>query len=163
MSFFIAKKGRSRTDICCDFGTSLSSMMNLKFAENSRKIKNPTNKWWRTRHSMNLNRSRKKTGTMVQEKAIDRLVLWLCYYSIFLVATKRLYIRVCPSVRWLVGQSVCNAFAFRPTRSDLWPCIRPCFHSKLWNGSKGFRLYGKKTGGPLKSLGVKVHCTFLDP
>ena len=32
------------------------------------------------------------------------------------------------------------------------------FHSKLWNGSKGFRLYGKKMGGPLKSLGVKVHC-----
>ena len=37
---------------------------------------------------------------------------------------------VCPSVRWfvgpLVGPSVRHAFAFRPTRSDLWPCIRPC-------------------------------------
>ena len=42
--FFDCKKGRSRMDICRDFGTSPSSMMNLKFAENSRKIENPTNK-----------------------------------------------------------------------------------------------------------------------
>ena len=38
-------------------------------------------------------------------------------------------------------------------------CYSIFFHTKLWNGSKGFRLYGKKTGGPLKSLGLKVHCT----
>ena len=35
------------------------------------------------------------------------------------------------------------------------------FPIKLSNGSKGFRRYGKKTGGPLKSLGVKVHCNEL--
>ena len=40
----------------------------------------------------------------------------------------------------------------------LFPCYPIFFHTKLWNGSKGFRLYGKKTGGPLKSLGLKVHC-----
>ena len=38
-------------------------------------------------------------------------------------------------------------------------CYFIFFHTKLWNGSKGFWLYGKKMGGPLKSLGLKVHCT----
>ena len=36
-------------------------------------------------------------------------------YHWFLVATKRLYMRVCPSVRRMVG----NLLFFRPTRSDL--------------------------------------------
>ena len=44
----------------------------------------------------------------------------------FLVATKRLYMRVCPSVRWSVRPSVCwlvgDAFAFWSSRSDLGPC-----------------------------------------
>ena len=44
------------------------------------------------------------------------------FLGIFLVATKRLYKSVCPSVGPLVGPwvgpSVCNAFAFRPSRSD---------------------------------------------
>ena len=40
-------------------------------------------------------------------------------------------------------------------------CYSIFFHTKLWNGSKGFWLYGKKTGGPLKSLGLKVHCISL--
>ena len=43
------------------------------------------------------------------------------------------------------------------------PVILCFFLSKLWNGSKGFRLYGKKSEGPLKSLGVKVHCILLCP
>ena len=38
------------------------------------------------------------------------------------------YKRVSPSVRPSVGRSVGHAFAFRPFRSDLWPCIRPCFN-----------------------------------
>ena len=46
-----------------------------------------------------------------------------------LVETKRLYTRVCPSVSLSVDLSVCQAFAFRPTRSDLWPCIWPCSHT----------------------------------
>ena len=36
----------------------------------------------------------------------------------FLVATKRLYMRVCPSVRWSDGPLVGNQLFFRPTRSD---------------------------------------------
>ena len=48
------------------------------------------------------------------------------YPALFLVATKRLYMSVCPSVRPSVGWLVRHAFVFRPTRSDLWPCIRPC-------------------------------------
>ena len=39
-------------------------------------------------------------------------------------------------------------------------CYYIFFQTKLWNGSKGFRLYGKKMGGPLKSLGLKVHCMY---
>ena len=38
--------------------------------------------------------------------------------DLFLVATKRLYMRVCPSVGWSVGSSVPKQFFFRPTRSD---------------------------------------------
>ena len=49
-------------------------------------------------------------------------------FLMFLVATKRLYKRVCPSVRPSVGPSVRDAFAFRPSRSDIWPCIRACYH-----------------------------------
>ena len=72
-------------------------------------------------------------------RGVGDLDLWISviYFS-FLVATKRLYKRVCPSVGpsvapsvapsvgWLVG----DAFAFRPSRSDLGPCIRPCFDSR---------------------------------
>ena len=38
----------------------------------------------------------------------------------FLVAMKRLDKSVCPSVRPSVGMYVCNAFAFRPSRSDVY-------------------------------------------
>ena len=48
---------------------------------------------------------------------------------LFLVATKRLYQRVCSSVGPSVGPSVGDTFAFRPSRRDLWPCIRPCSSS----------------------------------
>ena len=40
-----------------------------------------------------------------------------------------LYKRACPSVILSVDLSVCQAFAFRPTRSDLWPCIWSCSHT----------------------------------
>ena len=50
--------------------------------------------------------------TLFREKIKD--------YLRFLVATKRLYMSVCPSVRPSVGWSVGNAFAFRPTWSDLY-------------------------------------------
>ena len=36
-----------------------------------------------------------------------------------------------PSVGRLVRGWVGDAFAFRPSRSDLWPCIRPCSFSPL--------------------------------
>ena len=36
-----------------------------------------------------------------------------------------------PSVRLLVGWSVGHAFAFRPSRSNLGPCIRPCLDASL--------------------------------
>ena len=39
--------------------------------------------------------------------------------TVFLVAMKRLYKSVCPSVRPSVRPYVCNAFAFRPTRSNI--------------------------------------------
>ena len=51
---------------------------------------------------------------------------WFGCSKSFLDATKRLYMSVCPYVGWSVGPSVGHAFAFRPSRSDLWPCIRPC-------------------------------------
>ena len=48
-------------------------------------------------------------------------------FSSSLVATKRLYRRVGPSVRRSIG----DAFDFWSSRSDLWPCIRPCFSLSL--------------------------------
>ena len=56
----------------------------------------------------------------------DKISLSFIYLP-FLVATKRLYMSVCPSVRPSVRGWVGNAFAFWPTRSDLWPCIWPCW------------------------------------
>ena len=49
----------------------------------------------------------------------------LLLFSRFLVATKHLYIWLCPSVGWLVGWSG-NEFVSRSTRRTYWPTW-PCF------------------------------------
>ena len=70
-----------------------------------------------------------------------------------------------PSVNRLVGRLVGDVFAFRRSRSDLWPCIRPCY-IQVFSSSllyfvllfsyvlcpQGWRL---KTTGP--SCGTQTH------
>ena len=53
----------------------------------------------------------------------------------FLVATKRLFKRVCPSVGLSDSWSVGDAFAFRPSRSLLRAVYPALFHSFIQTGT----------------------------
>ena len=75
----------------------------------------------------------------------------------FLVAPKRLYKSACPSVRPWVCHAFGHAFAFRPTRSDFWPCIRPCFW--VWGPRPGQGDIGSSS--IIDPSGLAQKCIFL--